>query len=165
MSVTTEVSFEDNNNFKALLVRSKDLARFEVVAGFPTDKKVGEPTETGSGHKPYQDMEDAARIANFHEKGTMFMPPRPFMRKMNKTELRRRVAVAAKDVLYKRKRIDHALIPVGKFMVDSMKYNIDTMIKPDLADSTVMKKGHDTLLHDTDQMYNSIKYSVRRSAL
>lgn len=51
---------------------------------------------------------------------------------------------------------------LGVFMKDEIKNTIDNMKTPKLSQKTIDKKGHDTLLKDTEEMYNSINYRVMK---
>jgi len=91
------------------------------------------------------------------------IPPRPFISvaiddiQDNLYELSRKLKAAIYDDDYER-----ALIIVGKFFVELLRSTIRNAATwaQALAPFTVDKKGHDTILRDSDDMYNNIKYKV-----
>lgn len=155
-----------------------------VKVGFPTGKggisvSPGSPSTTGSGHKPWENMSEVARIAvwlefgvpkkNAHE-GTKraFMefwqiPPRPFFREAidkNRDALKDFMGRISADVMVGKLTPHQALESVGIWMQDKVKRSITTGDWKPNAPSTVERKGSSKPLIDSGQMRNSVTFTT-----
>ncbi len=163
MSLTVKI-VDDTREWNAMMTRMKDLKSVKLYAGYPLGAKLKKGTRKGSGRKPWLSMEELVRVAFFHEFGTSKMQARETLRPAydkNEGEIINRLAIAADEVLHKKRRIDHALGAVGRFIVSKIREEIDKLPR-DLRDSTIDRKGHDAPLIDSKQMYNSVGYELRR---
>lgn len=105
-------------------------------------------------------------LAQMHELGTGGMPERSFIRSWLDKNSRRMVsemAAAVKEVLARKTSRRKAMIEIGYGWVEEVRENIDHnhVTGPDLAASTVARKGHNTkLLGFTYALRNAITYKL-----
>lgn len=101
-----------------------------------------------------------AELAAIHEYGLGNNPERSFLR----ATLQEQQSVY--DALFNRSTKDSIAkryTAIGKQAVADIREKIDRHIPPPLAESTIAQKGHDHPLIDTEQLYNSLTFTVKGS--
>lgn len=143
-----------NNMVPAVMRRLADISNGVMEVGYFAD---------GGGGKTYKNGKTVSEVAVFHEFGTSKMPARPFM--SEGTDLFRRDQRAVARII--RIAINGGLS--GRQLAERMgkiyRLKIRTVIRrgdfTPLSDRTVKIKGHDTVLRDTDAMYNGLENRVK----
>lgn len=135
-----------------------------VKVGFPEEGKLKSGRKKGSGHKPYEDISELAKIAAKNEYGSGNIPERSFMRTSMKemlpdlTELKKRLYIRiVKGVLTTRKALDI----IGLYAVKRTKRKIVQLRNPPNAPYTIRKKKSSNPLIDTGQLLNSVQHEVK----
>lgn len=109
-------------------------------------------------------VKDLATIHEFGSKSAR-IPARPFIEPTmhdNRFKYRRLMFVDAKNLSRGRKKPETALRQIGEMAVEDMKLKIlDGKFVP-LKLETILLKGHDQPLIETDQMYDAIDYKVTK---
>jgi hypothetical protein len=145
----------------------RELSRSFVKAGFPSSAPVGSPSNSGSGHRPYSDISEIARLAIWLEFGVpkktgdgWIIPPRPFFRTAleNKEKIEDFMDRVAADFLVGKYTAEEALEAVGLFVVDLIKLSIVQGEWTPNAPRTIEEKGSSKPLIDTAQMLNSVTF-------
>lgn len=160
---------EKDHGMDAMRRRLSTLRGAYVKAGFPSGAEVGQASQTGSGHKPFSDISEVARIAIWNEFGVpkkdgtgWITPPRPFFR--NALENKKPIEdfmdrVAADYLVGKYKTPEDALEAVGLFIQDRIKMSILEGEYAPNAPRTIEEKGSSKPLIDTSQMINSVTFT------
>lgn len=110
----------------------------------------------------YPDGTGVAQVAFWNEFGTIASPPRPFFREMiaeASPEWPEKMAKLAKATKFDGEKV---LSLMGEDIKGSLQQSINTFTDPELADSTVARKGFAKPLIDTSHMLNSIDYEVKK---
>lgn len=106
------------------------------------------------------------QLGIYHEYGTKKMPARPFIqptidKNYNRWYEAYGTFVYPELVTFKKASTIKLKKLMERMSVNNLaydiKYTIDTMKRPPLAQSTIDRKGRATLLKDTEIMYNNIK--------
>jgi len=136
-----------------------------VKSGFPQGAPVGEAKKMGSGHWPYGDMSEVARIAVWNEYGTPTskhpIPPRPFFRNAineNRKQIADKVKYFSNLAVIGKITAAQAFENLGLYMQSIIRGSIKNTTSPKNADSTIAKKGSSHPLIDSGQMINSVTF-------
>jgi hypothetical protein len=144
---------------EALAKRMRKLRDLSITLGY----------QGASGQREYMSGINVASVAAYQEFGTVTIPARAFLRRTafeRGDEIGSLMAKAIEAVIAGADPVD-ALAARGADLVDLFRRTIqaaDSWAKP-LAESTVAKKGHDTILIDTALMLRSLSWAVRRGDL
>jgi hypothetical protein len=137
--------------------RMKVLEKFQGAS-----ISVGVHENDGAG--AHSEGVSVADVGAFHEFGTDDIPERSFVRGWfdeQGPENDRLIASAAKRVATGKAEIQQALDQVGAVMAGNMVARIRSGIAPELADSTVSKKGSSTPLIDSGQLTQAITWKAK----
>jgi hypothetical protein len=158
-----EVKPNFKSNASTVMANTAKLNGRRISFGYPHDVPVAAPTQRGSGHKPYRDIEEVRRVMNWQEKGTKNIFPRPFfaplMQKKHE-EIMGRAQTLARNVLYKSNDVYQELSNFGFYLVNKVQKQIRDRKAPLLKPATVKRKRSKLLLRDTWAAYNSIAFKL-----
>lgn len=110
----------------------------------------------------YPDGTPVAEVAFFNTFGTSKSPPRPFFQQMVSAEEPTwpgKIAKLAKVTNYDGPKV---LALMGEDMNGALKQSINALTTPELAPSTVARKGFDKPLIDSSHMVNSTDFEVHK---
>jgi hypothetical protein len=163
MSASFKMTVNDNvlRNIAQALA---DLASLEIEVGY-------------YGNDRYENRADVAAVATWHEFGTVNMPARPFMSRGSE-RARKRVADASADaarILIERRAAGgrfagrDAVLAAGeavaRALAESILEELDTAnawAEP-LAEATISRKGHDTILEETGLLKDALRWRLKVS--
>lgn len=95
-------------------------------------------------------------------------PPRPFMSQTH-SQMQGSLAVKSAEFLdnhlTKGIAVTKAIDVLGQAYVEKVQQTILDGEFEALSESTIKQKGHDTLLIDTEQLYDSTKYKFRKTSI
>jgi hypothetical protein len=146
---------DTDKGYKALIARIRDARSLKTVT-------VG--VHDAEGSAPHGDEVTNLDVAAFAEFGTVTEPPRSFLRAWadeREAELRERMRKIG-EAIYKGKLASVAigLDRFGLLAVADIQGRIVDGIPPELAQSTIDRKGSSTPLIDTGQLKSSIVHRV-----
>ena len=149
----------DTSKAKALAKRMRELRGLTITLGY----------QGASGQRHYMSGINVATVAAYQEFGTVNIPARSFLRRtaFDKSRAIGELMAEAIAATIEGKAPVDALVKIGPGLVDLFRRTIqaaDSWAKP-LANSTVKKKGHDTILVETALMIRSLSWAVRRGDL
>lgn len=144
-----------DRGYKALMARIRKATKAKTVKVGVLSGEGGAPS--GDGTKSVLD------VATFHEFGIGSNPERSFVRawadefKSDHQAVERKMA---ESVVRGDNTIESALEKMGLLLSASMQANIRSGVGPELAASTVARKGSSKQLIDTGQLVSAISHEV-----
>ncbi len=142
-----------DRGLKALVRRVKKARSRAITVGIHSGEG-GAPTAGGAA---------VADVASIHEFGLGNSPERSFVRawaEENESENHDVLRKLGELVVKGRNTVDDGLEKAGVFFAASMQKRIQGGIPPELAESTIERKGSSTPLIDTGQLIGSITHKV-----
>jgi hypothetical protein len=139
-------------------------ADLKSLAG--TKVTIGWQGKSGKQKHPNADV-PVAKVAAFNEYGTKHSLARPGLQvtfQRHGEEIKEQVKRAVADLVDGRRLRDQIIEDLGKFAVSKLRMTLDDSRRwaAELAESTILRKGHDQPLIDTKVMYKAASWAERR---
>ena len=148
MAFSTTLKTSGGAKLKAVLAKAEEARKKQVKVGFLSDAK-------------YDDGKSVAAIAAIQEFGRGNVPERPFFRQAIAIMEDQLPAKLSKILDPKTMTVDAAAADkIGKFAKETIQGRIQDLKDPENAASTILQKGSDSPLQDTDKMLNSVDYET-----
>ena len=166
MKLTITTTYRDTDlGLHDIIVNSKEFAKDYLKVGYPEGGKVAPPSQEGSQHEPFKEMNEVASVACVHEYGSKSrnISARPTLAPAidhNKDEISNKIREVDGKVIDGSIKIQAAWRMLGEMIVSMIKQQILTKFEPELKPRTIKRKGFDKPLMDRLQMLNTVQYKV-----